>query len=71
MRFDGERLHGNPFALENLRDVVRRGLLVARRALRVHAHERLEMPERLGLDRRPIGRRTRLRGCAVASRGDA
>ncbi|MNC93439.1 hypothetical protein D3C83_100690 [compost metagenome] len=69
MRLDGEPLHGDAFALEHLRDVVCRGFLVARRARRVHANERLEMPESLGVECRARRRGIGLRSGALSDPG--
>jgi hypothetical protein len=50
VRLERKHLHRDALGFEHLYQVVGGGLLVARRARRVHAHERLEVPQRLGLD---------------------
>ena len=62
IRLEREDLDRNAFALEDRLQVVGDRLLAAWRIGRVHPDNRLEVPERLFLDGRPIGFGRSLRG---------
>jgi hypothetical protein len=72
VRLERKHLHRDALGFEHLYQVVGGGLLVARRARRVHAHERLEVPQRFGLDAgRPALRlRARAGGCETEQQCD-
>ena len=61
-RLEGQDLGGDAVRLEHLLQILGRRLLVAGRIGRVHAHERLKMPERFFVELRGVGWRWRLSG---------